>query len=580
MSKKAYRVVQPQDKSFKDIAERFGLGVEPVLKANDATDAAAQPPDGKDIWLDFPDDHPENGYQYGTELNSSPKALKYEQIIADPYGGLYRVYLLEVAGKWPRNARVVRPKDFHALWNLYENREFREWQVRNGGRADLMKHPGQCTTFPRSPPPLFYVPKPKPSALVPETPKAVKPDPSNGTAPNTVTLTPDQGMQWEISDEDYPEEPKPLSLDDLVSRVEKTREAGSRAASIEERAVLQAVLAGYETMLQERVALFDVALLAGLPGIRSDLVAELCKPDPNPPPNAIEPFLGPPTSPLCPDRTRRLDDLVIEGIGGTWKQARRITAKISNHTSASAFSCGVWTPHEVIIGTYFPNGATETPDPAIESEGLGLIDYILAIWSAAGILRALARMAMKAITLRVIASELKINAATVGTRSRFPGAQLVQRIARRFTFGSITITADPSLKAGDGATDIFGNIWYSPHGSLQDQQLAIAHEKVHSWLSPKFGPLRELRGNIGQFFYNNSALMCYLEEALAETIAQMKVVGVGPRSFFKGITFPVRNGYITLRRLAGDSLIAVTVLGVKYYVTHTPAPTADREGDK
>jgi hypothetical protein len=47
----------------------------------------------------------------------------------------------------------------------------------------------------------------------------------------------------------------------------------------------------------------------------------------------------------------------------------------------------------------------------------------------------------------------------------------------------------------------------------------------------------------------------YLEEALAETVAQVGVNGV--RAGFTGISFPVTNGYVTLLRkgVSGDRIL-------------------------
>jgi hypothetical protein len=52
--------------------------------------------------------------------------------------------------------------------------------------------------------------------------------------------------------------------------------------------------------------------------------------------------------------------------------------------------------------------------------------------------------------------------------------------------------------------------------------------------------------------YERSALSKYLEEALAETIAQVSVNGF--RSTFRGVTFPVRGRYVTLLRVEGKRL--------------------------
>jgi len=48
-----------------------------------------------------------------------------------------------------------------------------------------------------------------------------------------------------------------------------------------------------------------------------------------------------------------------------------------------------------------------------------------------------------------------------------------------------------------------------------------------------------------------SALMRYLEEAMAESYAQLRMGG-GLRGLLIGISFPVENGYITISQVAGE----------------------------
>lgn len=49
--------------------------------------------------------------------------------------------------------------------------------------------------------------------------------------------------------------------------------------------------------------------------------------------------------------------------------------------------------------------------------------------------------------------------------------------------------------------------------------------------------------------YVRSSLWRYLEEALAETVAQVGVTGFS--KFFRGIRFPIENGYMYLMRRGG-----------------------------
>ena len=130
-------------------------------------------------------------------------------------------------------------------------------------------------------------------------------------------------------------------------------------------------------------------------------------------------------------------------------------------------------------------------------------------------------------------------------------------------FEQPTITGDAKLPTGEGLTDKFGNITYSTAGSQTDQALALYHEQVHSFLSPKLRVLRNFRADFGMTIYSNSDLLRYLEEALAETYAQLRVNGL--RGLPDGIRFPITNGYVTLERGAFEGVIGtITVGGITY----------------
>jgi hypothetical protein len=112
-----------------------------------------------------------------------------------------------------------------------------------------------------------------------------------------------------------------------------------------------------------------------------------------------------------------------------------------------------------------------------------------------------------------------------------------------------TIADDVTLPAGEGFTTFWGDIRVSTLGSATDRALVLLHEKVHQFLAPKFYILREYRANARGMSYVRSSLWRYIEEALAETIAQVGVNGF--RQFFTGIRFPVGNGYMYLTRPGG-----------------------------
>jgi len=111
------------------------------------------------------------------------------------------------------------------------------------------------------------------------------------------------------------------------------------------------------------------------------------------------------------------------------------------------------------------------------------------------------------------------------------------------------VTTEPNLPAGQGSTSFWGDIKVSTAGSAADRALVLLHEKVHQILSPKLYLLRNYRVSTRAASYVRSSLWRYLEEALAETVAQVGVNGFS--KFFRGIRFPIENGYLYLMRSGG-----------------------------
>jgi len=106
---------------------------------------------------------------------------------------------------------------------------------------------------------------------------------------------------------------------------------------------------------------------------------------------------------------------------------------------------------------------------------------------------------------------------------------------------------------------------YSTKGSAADQALARYHESVHSVLSPKLMRFRQFRANLGMAAYERSAFLRYLEEALAESYAQLRVNGI--QGLPTGIRFPIANGYVTLSAVLAEAAIGTVVIGgITYYV--------------
>lgn len=140
-----------------------------------------------------------------------------------------------------------------------------------------------------------------------------------------------------------------------------------------------------------------------------------------------------------------------------------------------------------------------------------------------------------------------------------------------------TVTGDPSLPPGRGSTNAFGDVRFSTQGSAAEQQLTRLHELVHSFFSPRLRPFRTFRARLAMSGYSRSAILRYLEEALAESFAQVRVNGLG--GLLTGIRFPVANGYMSLQQLACEGAeIGTIVFGTErfsvQFVPEAPANAA------
>jgi hypothetical protein len=132
---------------------------------------------------------------------------------------------------------------------------------------------------------------------------------------------------------------------------------------------------------------------------------------------------------------------------------------------------------------------------------------------------------------------------------------------------ALKITRPNTLPRGAlGETDWWGNIAVIRNQSVADQRVTLYHEWVHRILSPRFGPLRELRAQMRASGYWRSSLLRYLEEAMAESYGQWRAYGLG--AMFKGISFPIRGGYVTVSQLATEGVAIGNVLaaGVVFHV--------------
>ena len=140
-----------------------------------------------------------------------------------------------------------------------------------------------------------------------------------------------------------------------------------------------------------------------------------------------------------------------------------------------------------------------------------------------------------------------------------------------------TATPKGHKAAGTGGTKIWGDYWYSTQGTATDQKLARIHEMMHSFLTPRLQVFRGIRVKAKMNGYIQSHLLRALEEALVETAARLAAEGA--RGAFAGLSFPVKNGYVTVAQLgsetAGILMGSMNVGGMTYhafYSTNKPMP--------
>jgi hypothetical protein len=122
----------------------------------------------------------------------------------------------------------------------------------------------------------------------------------------------------------------------------------------------------------------------------------------------------------------------------------------------------------------------------------------------------------------------------------------------------LSVSRPARLPGGSlGETDAYGVIQISRNQSLTEQRLTLFHELVHRYLSPRTGPLRQLRAEISTYAYARSPMLRYLEEALAEGYGQLRVNG-----FARAITavrFPLTGGYVTISELVAEGQVIGTI---------------------
>lgn len=122
-----------------------------------------------------------------------------------------------------------------------------------------------------------------------------------------------------------------------------------------------------------------------------------------------------------------------------------------------------------------------------------------------------------------------------------------------------------------GSTTRWGDVDINANISVGEQAAARFHELVHQILTPKLYILRGLRAHMRLSGYSRSYILRYLEEALAETYAQLRISGFSGKYLLEGILFPIDNGYeVTIacmrHEAAGILLGPINVGGMLYNV--------------
>jgi hypothetical protein len=80
-----------------------------------------------------------------------------------------------------------------------------------------------------------------------------------------------------------------------------------------------------------------------------------------------------------------------------------------------------------------------------------------------------------------------------------------------------------SLPNGNaGFTSPYGAVSVARSQSISEQRVTLYHELVHRYFFPRTGPLRRIRAEVRMSGYARSALLRYLEEALAEGYGQLR----------------------------------------------------------
>lgn len=132
----------------------------------------------------------------------------------------------------------------------------------------------------------------------------------------------------------------------------------------------------------------------------------------------------------------------------------------------------------------------------------------------------------------------------------------------------LRLTRPATIAGGSlGETSAYGAIRVARNQSITEQRLTLLHELVHRYFSPRTGPLRQLRAELNMAGYTRSMFLRYLEEALAEGYAQLRVNGLA--SAVEALRFPIQGGYVTVSQLVAEGAAIGTIFlgGTLFHVS-------------
>jgi hypothetical protein len=136
----------------------------------------------------------------------------------------------------------------------------------------------------------------------------------------------------------------------------------------------------------------------------------------------------------------------------------------------------------------------------------------------------------------------------------------------RLTRPATIPSGDPAAYIG-GTTDAYGAIAIARDQSLTAQKVALFHELVHRFFSPRTGPLRRFRASLAINGYQRSAFLQYLEEALAQGYGNLRVRGLSDA--LGSCRFPIANGYVTVSQLQAEGFAIGRIMlgGSAFWIT-------------